>query len=192
MSVASYSTVRRRFALVSLSLTAVACSTDTYELPPQGHRTESPACTFGRGTYDFTFPEEVELDVVECRRHADCTEGDNGLCYWDGYRAVLCEYDECQDDSACPFACRCRTEEGSVASNRCDFGTCSTDADCEDGQWCLEDGWRPGMLMCEAGLAYTCTTPDDECGGDDRCAFPRCTYDAELGHRVCPETACSP
>src|SRR5262245_57158752 len=56
---------------------------------------------------------EPSADPDGCTSHADCTDGDGGLCGLTGYGAACgCTYDECTEDTDCAgdSACICGTE----------------------------------------------------------------------------------
>jgi len=136
---------------------------------------------------------------IECRSHAECTDGVNGRCGGNGHDGWYCTYDQCTTDSEClavtmglPAVCAC---EGGFRSdaNVCLTGNCRTDADCP-GQYC-----SPSFGSCGAytGVSsYYCHTPGDECvddadcGGDGGYGSSYCMYSPVAGHWMCSNSHC--
>ena len=163
---------------------------------PPFHRASANACTIARGQRSIPDGGGSNQSLYGgCTKDSECTSGKNGRCdnvY--NSMACACDYDTCNDDSACAGAvCACRTSEGPLEPNRClHVGNCTTDADCGPGSYCSPSPLA-GDLCDGNNIAYYCHTPDDACVQDSQCV-PQgvlnpptgpCLFSPDRGRWVC-------
>ena len=160
---------------------------------PMNHRATANACDATRPSVEPMLPEQPS-EAIQCRSHADCTEGKNGRCMIVGH-AWQCTYDACFTDLDCPSSGSlpqvCQCEGGLFTDNNVCLSTgCQVDADCGDGGYC-----SPTLGSCGNYLgvvAYYCHTKDDECIDDSDCSAQSgyCAYQPTVGHWQCSTTQC--
>ena len=96
---------------------------------------------------------EDNVCTLRCRNDGECSAADGGQCLsvmgrWGG----LC-FGACESDANCPVPYSCDTDTG-----ECEYGECTTDDDCEDGQACLRS---------DDGTSYCRTYEEDACADLD-------------------------
>lgn len=108
------------------------------------------------------------------------------ICNTGGEIACTC-VDACTNDSQCGADQLCMCGE---TAGLCISAKCQTASDCGAGQECTSWDTSMGCLFLE----FTCTTPQDTCGGDLDCANASpnafCSVQAD-GHRACTPGGCA-
>jgi hypothetical protein len=146
------------------------------------HRVASATCESELPRAGLTC--DLDPGAGACDEDVDCVDQGNGFCeavYGGAGGFCTCQYG-CLDDAECGAGavCVCGSPVG-----RCAPAGCASDADCAQGSLCVSfaicDGSAPG---------FACVAAADECLVASDCGtsgFELCTFDAELGHRVCGE-----
>ena len=157
------------------------------------------ACDHARASFDPGAPTDPDAPRVDCRAHADCTDGENGRCVGNGHDGWGCTYDSCFVDSDCAgdatTARICACEGGSRSDNNvCLAGNCRVDADCGSAGYCSPSFGDCGNYFGVAG--YYCHTSSDECVDDADCKadgthpMGYCAFKPTVGRWQCSNLNC--
>ena len=164
---------------------------------PEKHRAEATACDHTRPTTLPNIPPDGDSGWVECRSHADCTDGENGRCGGNGHAGYRCTYDLCFSDSDCPTAATgepqlCQCDGGYGGNNVCLPGNCRVDSDCGSNGYC-----SPSLGACgnyTGVVGYFCHTQEDECLDDADCSIAPnagyCAFIPVVGRWQCSTAQC--